>query len=449
MPTDRTLKPDAGNVIGNQLTTLFRSPLFPVFFQIAGLIIYLGLIWFSLGVAIPPGTEPKLFAQNTLPSLIVWGIWLPLLIIVTVIMGRIWCSVCPLELIQQIGDFTGKKIFGKHFHLPKPFRSPIYGALTYAFLLFMLIATRFPQVPGNTATLLTLFAVSSLTVGLFFGNRIFCLYFCPADMLMRGLGRRGIVRIRHELPADTKRGIAVARTSCPSHLNPKKLNDASPCILCGHCVKSDTTLSPVFRPMPLAPDDKWEEYGWGMIILAFFLSGFVIEHVFHDWQAGSHYYAYIPDMMKKAIRIKAWAGWIEAIWAMMLVPGAVWLIMGLTGKLFCRPSGFLDVLKKITLPVLTLLTGVHFILSVEKFSHWVTHTQIAFGNLVNRITIGWVPDSFFIMKFPGCGHGHGHGCSQEVHLFSEPVLLGISMIVIVLFLFFLYREIRKSKKIIV
>ena len=436
----------AKGVPAHALTSLFRSPLFPVFFQLAGLFIYMGLIWFSLGVDVPPGVKPKPAAQNTISSLLVWGIWLPLLIIVTVFLGRIWCAVCPLELVQQAGDFTGRKLFGKKLRLPGFLCSSMNGVFIYSFLLFMLIATRFPQVPGNTATLLTILAVSSLVAGLLFGNRIFCKYFCPADMLLRGLGRRGMVRIRHELPDENKRGTPVSKDSCPSHLHPKKLNDASPCILCGQCVKSNTALSPGFRPMPSAPDDKWKDYGWGITILAFFLSGFVIEHLFFGWQTGYPYYAFFPDMAKKAIGAKALAGWIEAIWTMIVVPGALWISMGLIGKVFGLSVSVLDIWKKITLPVITALTGAHLVLSVKKFSHWVTHARIAFSNMMEKVTTSLIPDSVFILRFPRRGHGHGHGPGPEEHLFSEPALLGFSVIIFVMFSIFLYKEVWKSEK---
>ncbi|MFW5886342.1 MAG: 4Fe-4S binding protein, partial [Bacteroidota bacterium] len=407
MKTIKVMKSATINIIGKILTTLFRSPLFPIFFQILALIIYMGLIWFALGVDIPDGVKPKLYAQNTMTSLVVWGIWLPLLIIFTVFLGRVWCSVCPLEFIQKVGDFMGRKIFGKKLSLPVFLRNSINGVLIYSFLLFMLLATRFPQVPGNAATLLIILAVSSLAVGLFFGNRVFCKYFCPADMLLSALGRRGMLRIRQESSNDNITNITVSKNSCPSYLNLKKLNDASPCTLCGQCVKSDNTVFPVFRAMPSIPDDKWNDYGWGITILAVFLTGFLFEHLFHHWQAGQHYYGFFPNLAKKVIGIKALAGWIEAIWAMIIVPCALWLSMGLIGKLFNISLSIFEIWKKITLPAITALSGLHVILSVEKFSHWITHTLIAFRNLMERVTMSLIPDSIFIVKFPKDGGCHG------------------------------------------
>ncbi len=80
------------------MKVIFKSRWFPVAVQGALLAGYAAVIWFSMGVVVPPGAKPKVFAQTQLATLLVWGIWLPLLIVLTGFFGRIWCSVCPLEL---------------------------------------------------------------------------------------------------------------------------------------------------------------------------------------------------------------------------------------------------------------------------------------------------------------------------------------------------------------
>ncbi|MFP4042239.1 MAG: 4Fe-4S binding protein, partial [Bacteroidales bacterium] len=88
----------------NFLAKLFRSRAFPTVFQIAALIVYLALIWFAVGIDVEKGIKPEISIRNNISSLIIWGIWLPLLIIVTAFFGRLWCAVCPLELVQQMGN---------------------------------------------------------------------------------------------------------------------------------------------------------------------------------------------------------------------------------------------------------------------------------------------------------------------------------------------------------
>jgi len=54
----------------NLLSVVFRLPGFPEVFQLAGLMIYVGLIWFSLGIDVPRGIIALRFMQSTLPSLL-------------------------------------------------------------------------------------------------------------------------------------------------------------------------------------------------------------------------------------------------------------------------------------------------------------------------------------------------------------------------------------------
>ncbi len=147
------------------MKVIFRLRLFPVAVQGVLLAGCVAVIWFSMGVVVPPGAKPKVFAQSQLATLLVWGIWLPLLIVATVFFGRVWCAVCPLELVQKTGSRLGKKVFQKTFFLPKLLRTGITGVLVYSFLLYSVIAMRLPQIPGNLATLLIfLFAASLLMI---------------------------------------------------------------------------------------------------------------------------------------------------------------------------------------------------------------------------------------------------------------------------------------------
>jgi hypothetical protein len=322
------------------MKVIFKSRWFPVAVQGALLAGYAAVIWFSMGVVVPPGAKPKVFAQTQLATLLVWGIWLPLLIVLTVFFGRIWCSVCPLELVQKAGSRFGKKVFQKVFFLPKVLRTGITGVLLYSFLLYSVIAMRLPQIPGNLATLLIYLLAFAFFSGAFFGNRTFCNALCPASMLLRALGRRGMIRIREDggAPSAASRDVERRVAPCPSRLNPRRLKDSSPCILCAQCVKADPALVPVARALPKVPDDDWRDYGWPVTVLALFLSGFVIEHMFQVWPAGNVVFMTPPDAVKHALNLQAFSGTLDGIWSMLVVPGVVWLATCVAYRLFREPA---------------------------------------------------------------------------------------------------------------
>ncbi|MFZ5811935.1 MAG: 4Fe-4S binding protein [Thermodesulfobacteriota bacterium] len=393
---------------------------------------YLAVIWFSMGVVVPPGTKPKLFAQTQLATFLVWGIWLPLLIVFTVFFGRIWCAVCPLELVQKAGIRLGKNVFQKAFSLPKLLRTGITGVLIYSFLLYSVIAMRLPQIPGNLATLLSLLLVFSYLSGAFFGNRTFCNALCPASMLLRALGRRGMIRIREEVapPSSASRDVERRIAPCPSRLNPRGLKDSSPCILCGQCVKSDPSLVPMVRRMPIVPDDDWHEYGWPVTVLAFFLSGFVIEHMFQVWPAGNVFFMAPPKAVTHALNLRAFSGAVDGMWCMFVVPGVIWLAICAAYRLFPGAGGFRDALKALSLPVMTILAGAHVILSMEKFSKWSVHFQAAIGSFMERLATHPLPQ-FSMIFMSAVGKGKQQGAASEPMLFSGSIMFAASLLMIV------------------
>jgi len=439
-------------MVNKFLYSVFRNPYFPYIFQIIGLFFYLGLIWFSAGVVPPPSESSKFFAQNNLVTLIVWGIWLPLLIISTVFFGRIWCTVCPLELVNNFGERIGKYLGIKKISLPPILNNGIISVILYSFLLFMVIATRFPRVPGNVAILLSTLLLLAFVTGIILRDRVFCKVLCPAAMLLRAYGRRGIFTIRRKEPqicstcndnscvAEDKRYNLNAR-SCPNLLDPRVLKDSSNCNLCGQCIKacSNINIIPRLRKIPALPNDNWKDYGFAITIFAFFLSGFVIEEMFHEWHSGEFYYSYIPMMVKKAIGIKALSGWINGIWSMVVIPFVLWITIGVAGKLLYHSVSVWEIWKKITLPLITLLIGAQLIRAFTKFSHWVTHLPSAFNGFKERIIANPIPDLSLNFTLPEMSEGLFHK-----HLFPNSVILIYSVIILAVFSYFALKEVQKT-----
>lgn len=427
----------------NFLAKLFRSCAFPTAFQIVGLIIYLALIWFAVGIDVQKGISPTISIRNNISSLIIWGIWLPLLIIVTAFLGRLWCAVCPLELVQQMGNYLGKKVFRRFFKMPVFFRNGMVAVVLFALLHFLLIAVRYPQVTGNSATLLAALLLFSFFISLFFGNRVFCKYFCPANMLIGLIGRRSMLKLVHKknnINANQESFI----NSCPSKLNPKSLKDSSECTLCAKCVKANKSMNPVLRPMPIIPNDSVKEYK-GAMLMAFVLWGFVLEHIFHGWEAGNRYYGYLPQLVKSSIGIKALGGWIEAVWAMIVIPSVFLLIITVVGKIVNGRLKISEIWERATLPSITIVTGLYLGLSLHKFNEWVVHFGIALENLKNQLASSLLPESFFLLKIHQRGNGmhkHDHGAG----FLPDGIWMGIALVFSFLFLYFAFKEIYKFNK---
>ena len=86
------------------------SPLFPYVVQVAMLAIFICLAIFSWGQFAPEGVPAKQFAQTNLVTLAIWGLWWPAMVWVAVVFGRVWCAVCPLELLSSLTERLGRTL---------------------------------------------------------------------------------------------------------------------------------------------------------------------------------------------------------------------------------------------------------------------------------------------------------------------------------------------------
>lgn len=83
---------------------------FPYVFQGVMLTVFMVMIFIGWQVYTPEGVNDKLFAKTNLVTLLVWGIWWPLMVWFAVTMGRVWCMICPLELISNLTERLSQKL---------------------------------------------------------------------------------------------------------------------------------------------------------------------------------------------------------------------------------------------------------------------------------------------------------------------------------------------------
>ena len=88
-----------------------RSLLGSRWFPIAAQLIMLAAFGLSIAGGIGVTTDEAGFAKelrNTnLANLVIWSFWWPLIIIAAILLGRVWCMVCPMELITSVAGRMG------------------------------------------------------------------------------------------------------------------------------------------------------------------------------------------------------------------------------------------------------------------------------------------------------------------------------------------------------
>jgi len=165
-------------------------------------------------------------------------ICLPAILAATVLIGRVWCGICPLSLIGALPEW----ISGSERDVPKWAASGLLGVVLYGMLLLR---------PPGASFLIGLAIVTVLVSGVF-RARAFCRTLCPASELLATYGRGGMIAIR---PAS-----AEVRSTCPAALKPAALKDSRDCRFCMSCVEQGGMK--VLLRWPFSPADARVALSW-------------------------------------------------------------------------------------------------------------------------------------------------------------------------------------------
>lgn len=218
------------------LLKLIRHPLFPFIFQVIALIVFLTLLLNGFNNV------------NIIP--IIWKLWWPgLLVITTFFFGRLWCTVCPIELVNNLSHRLGRSFGLKGIRLPNWISAGWSILLFYLLLQVSVSAFKVNKIPVLTSLLLSLFFLLAIITGIIFIQpRAFCRGFCPAGILLKNYSRITPLQI---YPISSQACVACVdkycanpryqnrfnNRSCPSLLKPYERSLGDDCNLCFQCVK--------------------------------------------------------------------------------------------------------------------------------------------------------------------------------------------------------------------
>ena len=165
---------------------LLKSRWFPIAGQLLVLAAFLLLIWGGWGVTTDAPGFAKVLRNTNLANLLVWSYWWPLIIVAAVILGRVWCTVCPMELVAAVASRVGLRR-----RVPQALRSGWGITIFYTLVLLVGVHTlAIHRLPHRMAIyMLALLSVAPL-VSLVFEKRAFCSYLCPVGHLLGLYARR-------------------------------------------------------------------------------------------------------------------------------------------------------------------------------------------------------------------------------------------------------------------
>ena len=189
--------------------------------------------------------------------LLMWAIWLFLLVaILTPLLGRFWCTICPLpffgDLIQRKSVFTpeeGNKGEYRNKYSGLFLKWPLFLRNSWPKLILLLILTTFSAtlvaLPKVTGFAVIFLLVLPTMLSVVFEHRAFCRYLCPVSAFVGPFSRMSTLALRnksqktcdkcktHFCQKGSSKGWA-----CPYGINVGEMTESSDCGLCLECTRS-------------------------------------------------------------------------------------------------------------------------------------------------------------------------------------------------------------------
>lgn len=209
-------------------------------------------------------------AENNLFIFLVWVIWLPLISISAVIVGRFWCgNLCPLRLMTESASKVGEWLRGRPSANAPYLRAGWVLPTSFVLITILVRVYDFQSTARKGVYLFLGIVLVALVIGLLFRKGTWCRYVCPIGGWLARIARLSILAVRarkpacekcidrpclqgrvlappsaviQEVAAASQAGVVsypVARAErCPVFLAPPRLESSQHCLQCWNCVKN-------------------------------------------------------------------------------------------------------------------------------------------------------------------------------------------------------------------
>lgn len=221
---------------------LVTSPAFQPGTQIPLLFLFAVIVF--LGLVDTPVSGRNLATRLT------WTIWWAGIIFTFVLVGRLWCLMCPIGAVNE----WSSRLAQPTRKWPKPLRNLWIANGTFILLTWADVQLGVVRDPRVTAWIILLLLVSALLTGLFYQRRTFCRYLCPITGLIGIYSMVAPVELRAK-KCETCRTHqekecfvgGPASVGCPMFERLWEMDSNAYCNLCFECVKGCTQDNLILR----------------------------------------------------------------------------------------------------------------------------------------------------------------------------------------------------------
>jgi len=380
------------NLLRNKyIGRLLKARGFPVLAQVMMLAVFILLILGGLGVTTNDPLCGQYLRDTNLANLIVWSYWWPAIIIAAVLFGRLWCMVCPMELITYCAGRIGLKR-----PIPDFLKSGWVVTVFYTLVWIVGIQTlAVNRIPHQMALYMLLLILVAVDVSLIFQRRAFCSYVCPVGHLL-GLyalispfeWRAGDVSVcqscRTKDCVAKKNRHRLAGRSCTSNLYPASIGDNQDCLLCTQCLKACPRDNLRFSARwPLADLLTRVDLRPAQVGFILMLSGFVGYEILSEWPVSFAVMMWAPDRLTRMLGLQGgMSSLVSAILLFVIGPTLALFAVGALAKLASGREriSFGTTAKTFALLLLPTIAGAHIIKSLLRMSSRLPYWRGVFSD---------------------------------------------------------------------
>ncbi|OFY48271.1 MAG: hypothetical protein A2W85_13940 [Bacteroidetes bacterium GWF2_41_31] len=367
------------------LNRLLSKWYFPVSLKYLSLIAYIVLIVSGLMAYSIDAAFLKQLRNTNLGNLIVWSYWWPAIVIGAIFFGRVWCMVCPVELITTFFAKIGLK-------RKRPLWLLSGWAITIFYIIILFVGIQGFAIHRNpffmAIYLLSIVGVSVI-IGSIYEKNTFCRYVCPVGYLLGLYSRLSFFgwRVKDKSICDTckdkscihkKYQYNLNYKSCGVDLYPANISDNADCILCAGCLKTCSKYqsytnserpNPRFQNIGFANDlFQLKPLRMAEMVFVLIVSGFVISEIWSEWNVTDAYLSFLPDLIIKplAIESKFLSGILKGTIIFAVLPFIVWLLPYLFTLLAGLTIKFKDYLVTYGIAFIPIIAAAHIGKSILK-----------------------------------------------------------------------------------